>query len=900
MVNSRGGRAQDDDAVMARVELALAQPPGRREAFIQNACGDDSELLAQVRNYVHWEEAMDRFLLDPIYVPAPVEYRFEAGECLAGRFRIVHLVAEGGMGVVYEAWDEKLERRIAVKCAKAGFDKRLPPEVRHASEISHPNVCKIYEIHSASTAHGEIDFFTMEFLEGETLADRLRRGRLPAPAARKFGRQISAGLAEAHRHGVIHGDLKTNNVILATDAAAAGGKEESVRAVITDFGLARGPAATAPLGNLQSAEAGGAPDYMAPELWTGQKVSGASDVYALGVILYELESGRRPFGLDVPLEHRAMLRPPHLHAKWGGIKLDPVLARCLDPAPARRFRDAGEVAKVLQPVRPLPWWLLAAAAFVAIVVGVVTYQGAIAPKDSWRLAMQSVEPSSSGMAGDALALSRDAAAELSQLKGGDVARLSFIPPAKADSGADATYILKTGLGGQNGKAILYAVLIDARSKVNVREWTAEYAPEELSRYAPVALAGMVRAALHLPPRAVRSVNTAAAKDYWAGVWDTRQSSTLDEAISLLQRAVAEDPGSPLPYASLAEAQWFESRVTRDVSWLDRANESVRQAERRNPDVAGVHRALGYLQYSKGRYAPARAELERAIQLEPGNANAYILLGKAYEDDGQLTPALTAFQKAAEVEPGYPRVYQNLGAYFVNRSDFSKGAEYHKKAVDLAPYEPSLHSNLAAAYGLLGRFDEALSEDRRSLDLAKTRTAEHNLGQALMYRGSWAEAAEHFQNALMLGSPQGGAPPYLTLMYLGIANRNLGHKGDSLKNCQQGLKMAEEGQLNPRYGYEKAFLGYFKAACGNRQDAEDDIGEALGLATDESDTRWRAVLTYEELYRRYNDHVYRDKTLAVLKESTPEQVDDVNRWQDLDNLHKDPAFQKLFLEKHQVK
>ncbi len=177
---------------------------------------------------------------------AAPEHPFEPGELLDGRFRIVREVARGGMGIVYEAVDEKLDRRIAVKCAKAGFRKRLPPEVRNASEISHPNVCKIFEIHTVPTAQGDIDFITMEFLDGETLAERLRRGPLPQEEARMIARQLAAGLAEAHRNQVIHGDLKSNNIILTATADGA------PRAVITDFGLARRPAAlpaTAPVGN---------------------------------------------------------------------------------------------------------------------------------------------------------------------------------------------------------------------------------------------------------------------------------------------------------------------------------------------------------------------------------------------------------------------------------------------------------------------------------------------------------------------------------------------------------------------------------------------------------------------------------------------------------------------------
>ncbi len=235
----------DDELVMGLVELALTQPENQRKSYLESACSGNAELFSQVWNYVQAESRMRGFLLDPLYAAAADETPFQPGELLDSRFRIVGEVARGGMGIVYEAFDEKLDRRIALKCARSGFRKRLPPEVRHASEISHPNVCKIFEIHTASTSDGEVDFLTMEFLEGETLAARLGRGRMPDAEARTIAGQICEGLAEAHRNRVVHGDLKSNNVILARDPAGG------VRAVITDFGLARQP-----LGRAEDADLG--------------------------------------------------------------------------------------------------------------------------------------------------------------------------------------------------------------------------------------------------------------------------------------------------------------------------------------------------------------------------------------------------------------------------------------------------------------------------------------------------------------------------------------------------------------------------------------------------------------------------------------------------------------------
>ena len=184
-------------------------------AFCEEACGDDPALFQQVRSYVEWEQRMDGFLSEPLY-PAQGSWSIPSSpvncwKIASGSFAKSHKAAWASS---MRRCDEKLDRRIALKCAKVGFRKRLPPEVRNASDISHPNVCKIFEIHTASTEHGDFDFLTMEFLDGETLAERLRNG--PSSDIGGSSRRAAAlrRLAEAHRKHVIHGDLKSNNIIL--------------------------------------------------------------------------------------------------------------------------------------------------------------------------------------------------------------------------------------------------------------------------------------------------------------------------------------------------------------------------------------------------------------------------------------------------------------------------------------------------------------------------------------------------------------------------------------------------------------------------------------------------------------------------------------------------------------
>ncbi len=813
-------RVQDDELVMSLVDLALARPEEERAAYLTNVCAGNSELLKQVRHYVKWEERMGGFLLDPLFPSAEAEEPFEPGELIDARFRIVREVARGGMGIVYEAMDERLERRIAIKCAKAGFRKQLPPEVRSASEISHPNVCRIFEIHTASTRRGEIDFITMEFLEGETLAERLRRGPMPKPEALVIAKQLCAGLAEAHRNRVIHGDLKSTNIILVAGPNVAG-PNQAIRAVITDFGLARRPQTSGT--TMPSGPLGGTPDYMAPELWKGEKASATSDIYALGVLLYELASGRRPYGPDITWEQRLTAKPQSVDPKW-----DRVLLRCLDPDPARRFGNGDAVALALDPQRPRRWVLAAIAAAILVVASAaVIWQWPSVPQETVRLAVLPLEADAdtASLAGD---LSRGAAGQIARIKGNTRTRFTAVPvtarPRGAADAVDATHILHGNLEKDNGNLILHVFLTDTHSNVNVTDWKAEYQPAEL-RFAPVALAGMVTETLHLPALADKAtVNGAASRDYSTGLSLLRRNSGVDAALPLLEHAAAADPDSPLTHAGLAEAQQLKFSLTRDRVWLDRAAESVRKAQYRDPDLALVHDAAGLLEYNTGRFEQAAADYRRALELDPFNGDAYRRLGKVYEFNNQLDEALSSYKRATEVQPDYYKPFEDLGAFYHYRSNYSEAVRAWEKMVDLAPDYSNAHFDLASAYRDWGRFAEAEKEFRISIGMLVSSNAEHALGYTLMFEGKDQQAIACYLSALALG-PQTG----LLWLNLGVSYRRTGAVNQAQAAFRRGLALTEKDLLqNPRSGVTRAQLAYLYARLGDRQRAHSEAEQALQL------------------------------------------------------------------------
>src|SRR5580692_6340729 len=225
----------------------------------------------------------------PASTPPPAQ-RFAPGTLLASRYRIVSRLGKGGMGEVFRADDLVLGQSVALKFlpetarGNENLLARFFQEVRITREISHPNVCRVYDIGEAA---GQ-PFLSMEYIDGEDLSSLLRRiGRLPADKAAEFARKMCAGLAAAHAHGVLHRDLKPANIMIDSQG----------QVVITDFGLA-GIAE-----ELQGAEVrNGTPAYMAPEQLTGQEVSARSDIYSLGLVMYEMFTGRAPFEASTAAE----------------------------------------------------------------------------------------------------------------------------------------------------------------------------------------------------------------------------------------------------------------------------------------------------------------------------------------------------------------------------------------------------------------------------------------------------------------------------------------------------------------------------------------------------------------------------------------------------------------------
>jgi eukaryotic-like serine/threonine-protein kinase len=367
--------ALDDETDVAAMPEMVLQSLSRLRPDLPGAFSD---IVRRILDGAEARDVVSDFqALDAGPVPAGVVYRSEqsavskgAGshllaseQVLAGRFKIIRFLGRGGMGEVYAAEDRELGEPVALKTVRPEIASdervisRFRKEIQLARKVTHRNVCRIYDLfhhlEEGAGSNQKITFLTMELLSGETLAERLRRdGPIPTSAAHPLVLQMSAALDAAHKAGIVHGDFKTSNVMLV-----ASDDDETPRVVVTDFGLARtsGAENSVTLG----AEVIGTPAYMAPELLEGGVTTPAVDIYALGVVAFEMLTGKLPFTgpsiLSLALDRLQHEAPsprtfvPDLDQNW-----ETTILRCLDRNPTKRFQSIADVPEALGGTAPIP------------------------------------------------------------------------------------------------------------------------------------------------------------------------------------------------------------------------------------------------------------------------------------------------------------------------------------------------------------------------------------------------------------------------------------------------------------------------------------------------------------------------------------------------------------------
>jgi tetratricopeptide (TPR) repeat protein len=629
-----------------------------RAEFLAEACADDPDLRAKVEEML----ADSTLTTRGPWPGGPGETAgLQRDQILEHRFQLERFLGRGGMGEVYVALDLELGGRVALKTVRSELlaDQatlaRFRREIQLSRQVTHPNICRVFDLGRDESG---LIFLTMEFLEGETLAEALsRRGTLPAAETLALARQIAAALGALHEKGIVHRDLKPSNVMISP---GTGGE----RAVLMDFGLARGlETSTIPSDYTQTGLIIGTPAYMAPEQLNGQPATMASDVYAFGLLVFEMLTGRRASLARLEVGHMGLPRD------W-----ETVIAQCTARNPADRPKSAteamaalgGEPAPAVRLPRSKRWWWAAAALAVAL-GGSVPF---VWPKLSPKLAVNA--PSANEQV----------------LKARELLDRYYQPEA-----VDRAVVMLQAVAQEHPQFALGQAWLGRAHLEKFRE-SGEFLKLDLAR-ATCERAAQLDADLAEPHVTLGLIYLEQGKHDLASS-ELRQAQRLDPRSGEVHQALAR----------LYEAQGRTAEVEREMQ----------QAIDLAPDDWHIRLALAQQYRRSGKYEAALEQLEAGMRASANNPVLANVMGTVYLRQNKLAQAAAAFEQSLQWQER-DAALQNLGAVYHLQGQHERAAEMYRRSLKLAPSSYLAWANLAAALDAQpGKKAEAREAYQKAIEL----------------------------------------------------------------------------------------------------------------------------------------------------------------------------------------
>ncbi len=812
----------------------------------------------------------------------------QPGALFGGRYEILGVLGQGGMGAVYKARDRELDRLIALKVIRPELATdpaillRFKQELILARNITHKNVVRIYDLGEADG----VRFISMEYVDGEDLRTLLRRaGKFSPKEAIAVVEQVCRALDAAHSEGVIHRDLKPQNIM----------RDKHGRIVVMDFGLARSLGDT---GLTQTGAIVGTLEYMSPEQALGSTLDPRSDIFSVGLIFYELLTGKAPYGADTAIA--SLMKRTREEARSASDvdasvpkSLSAIVSRCLEREPANRYHSAVELLQQLttweanpnisaetlskmiaHPIvhrsrfsldLPGKSWMWIGAAVLAIALA--TFAGRTLLNRSGMSAGEMAQGIPSLRQGKYVAIlplrkigdekalgyvadgiAEALAAKLFQLKevhlaSSDavekaVAKDKDLPLSRLARELGVNLVLQGMVQGNSDRLRVTLSLDDATT--GKRVWSQEFpgaAGDVLALedqiYSTLATALALKPSGEEQARvgAHPTENLKAYDLYLQGRNTLRNSHNQDgirQAVGLFEQAIDKDSNFALAYTGLADSSLRMYGETKEGVWAQKATLAAQQAERLSNNLPEVHLSLGSVYSATGKNTQAVAELKRALELAPNSDEAYRNLGNAYRAGGQSEEAIAAYQKAVAANTYYWMNHTALGnAYFV-QGDSAKALPEFQKLIEIAGDSPMGYEGVGSVYLRQGRWSDAIPQFQKALTLTPDAPTYSNLGTAYFFLKNYDQATKMYEKAVEM-TPNDEE----LLGNLGDAYRWSGHSDQAAAAYGKAISLAfQELQVNPRSATIMGDLGLLYAKKGDAANALQYTQQARAINADD--------------------------------------------------------------------
>ena len=862
---------------------------------------------------------------------------------VAGRFVILKLLGAGGMGQVYQAEDTKLKRVVAIKRMAPRLQqdehdrRRFLREAQQASALNHPNIASIYDV---IEEQGEI-LLIMEYVEGMPLRAELRAHKdFSTDEFFKIAAQGLEGLNAAHEKGILHGDIKPENIMLTPEG----------RVKVLDFGVARrfslGDAneATLTVATLSGAMSG-TPAYMAPEVLMQKPYDGRADLFSMGLVYYEMLGGQQPFETDSIAGTLASVLhkdPPPIEQLNPKVSpsVSAVVRTMLAKNPAQRYSTARDVlvdlrraqqgedpvfahGAVARKKTKFTFSKKIAAAVVAtaliVIVGAAFFLGRVlrhGAREAGSNSAQSADeksatlvvlpfdavPDDAKLTAFGNGLVDTLTAKLMQLSenhplqvvsAGELRQKSVTGLAQARQEFGADKGLQVALQRSGDLVRVTYSLTEAKSGKVVKAGAVDapvtdpFAIEDEVTKAVAGALGFSLKADETRELGFHGTSMPDAYNYYTQargyLEDASKAANVDSAIILLGEALKGDPNYGRAEADLGSAYWEKYTASKDKNLIAKSRQACSKAiDLGNAGAAG-HVCLGVIENGTGKYEEAVDQFQRAVQLEPSNEDAYIGLGGAYERLGKTQDAENTYKKIVQLRPNYWRGYNLLGAFYLRQAQYDDAARMFQEVIEHTPESFRGYANLGATYLYEAKYAEAIKPLQQSLAIHPTADTYSNLGTAYYYQHRFNDAAQTYAKAVQLNDKD-----YTNWGNLGEAYYLNGERLKASAAFRRGIAIAKRDlAVNDRDPVLLRDLANYHVMVDDRAYALKYIAQALGQSKSDKDALFSAALIYNHLGDKGSTLEWLGKALRA--GYSPEMV---RQQPDLDNLHGDARFEDL--------